>query len=453
MIKKLSIWNYKSFAKAELPLSRVTFLIGANASGKSNALEVLRLAGWLGHGFRLDDIEKKLGEVDSIRGGVRDLFARERKPSSNQDDACGGREFRYRIVLGRGEDELTFDQTICRHKGAMKVEQLVISGESLMQRGKKVPCYEVVKQDIPERTDGIDVRWDNHKRGGKKPHVECSNRRAIFLQIKEGVRFAEDKDGRNQTVSEMAEKLAETLDDIVFISPEVAKMRGYVHLQPGVRLDEDGGNVSAVVCNICESSEDKKGLLEFIRMLPEQDIKAIDFEKTKNNDVMVELHEGFGSSKNTPASLLSDGTLRALAIGAALYNAPKGAMVVIEEIDNGIHPSRAKRLVDQLYRIAEARDLQIVVTTHNPALMDAIPPEGQQDVLCCYRNKETKGSEIRRLGDMPTFLDVLAQGALGKSATSERLEGWVTDKRSEADLIAQRAGWLANFKTQNGVGK
>lgn len=450
MIKELAIWNYKSFKEAVLPLSRVTFLIGANASGKSNALEVLRLAGWLGHGYRLDDIEKKLGEVDSIRGSVRDLFASPRKTGESRGESENEPAFKYRIALGRGEDVLTFEQEISRHQGAQKAEQLVITGESLAQQGKRVPYYEVVEQAIPARTDGIEVRWDNQKRGGKKPHVACSNRRAIFLQIREGVRFAEDKDGRNQTVSQTADELATTLDGIVFISPEVAKMRGYVHLQPGGRLDEDGGNVSAVVCDICENTEDKKGLLSFIRMLPEQDIKTIGFAKTKNNDVMVELQEGFGSTKSTPASLLSDGTLRVLAIGAALYSAPRGAVVVIEEIDNGVHPSRAKQLVDQLYQIAEARDLQIVVTTHNPALMDAILPEEKQNVLCCYRNKETHTSEIRRLGDMPTFLDLLAQGSLGRSATTESLERWVTDRRSADELVAERKGWLANFLAENG---
>ena len=67
------------------------------------------------------------------------------------------------------------------------------------------------------------------------------------------------------------------------------------------------------------------------------------------NDVMVALQEGFGSASPTPASILSDGTLRVLSIGAALFSAPAGSMVVIEEVDNGLHPSRAKRLVEQFY--------------------------------------------------------------------------------------------------------
>lgn len=445
MIKELAIWNYKSFKEAVLPLSRVTFLIGANASGKSNALEVLRLAGWLGQGLLLGEIEKRLGEVDSIRGGLRDLFAWNTGRQGKTPHS-----FRYRIALDSDQENVTFDQEVSLCMNASQAELLVITKESLESASGF--CYRVKQREVPNLTDSINVEWNNHRQG-KNPLVPCSNRRAIFLSIKEGVRFVIAKGDPGMVVPETAERFASALDNIVFIAPEVAKMRGYVQIQPGARLNEDGSNMSAVVYNICETVNRKKELIEFIKSLPEQDIKDIGFEKTKNNDVQVELHEGFGTSRKTPASLLSDGTLRALAIGAALYNAPKGAVVVIEEIDNGIHPSRARKLVEQLYQIADARDLQIVVTTHNPALMDAIPHEELQNVLCCYRSKDTHRSEVRRLGDMPTFLDLLAQGSLGRSATSESLEGWVTDKRSEADFISQRKGWLANFKKQNGVGK
>ncbi len=43
MIQSFSIENFKSFRKATLPLSPLTLLIGANASGKSNAIEALQL--------------------------------------------------------------------------------------------------------------------------------------------------------------------------------------------------------------------------------------------------------------------------------------------------------------------------------------------------------------------------------------------------------------------------
>ena len=54
MLKSVSFKNFKSYAQAQLPLAGLTVLLGANASGKSNAIEALRLLAWLAEGRRLD---------------------------------------------------------------------------------------------------------------------------------------------------------------------------------------------------------------------------------------------------------------------------------------------------------------------------------------------------------------------------------------------------------------
>ena len=84
------------------------------------------------------------------------------------------------------------------------------------------------------------------------------------------------------------------------------------------------------------------------------------------------LAETFGGAV-TPydATLLSDGTLRVLAVAAAVLSAPEGSLVVIEEIDNGVHPNRAARLLVQLSDVARERNLRVLISSHNPALLDA----------------------------------------------------------------------------------
>jgi hypothetical protein len=72
MISSFFINNFKEFSKAEMPLVPLTLLIGANASGKSNMLEAIRI---LVKGSRLDDLEKSLLSADSlVRGKSEDLF-------------------------------------------------------------------------------------------------------------------------------------------------------------------------------------------------------------------------------------------------------------------------------------------------------------------------------------------------------------------------------------------
>ncbi|MFN7257459.1 MAG: AAA family ATPase [Microcystis sp.] len=60
MLTSLTLGNFKSYKEATLSLAPITFLIGANASGKSNALEAIRLLSWLAKGSRLDDIGDKI---------------------------------------------------------------------------------------------------------------------------------------------------------------------------------------------------------------------------------------------------------------------------------------------------------------------------------------------------------------------------------------------------------
>jgi AAA15 family ATPase/GTPase len=75
MITSFSLKNFKSYREAHLPLATLTFFIGPNASGKSNALEAIRLLSLLSKGIRLDDIEKGIhGPGEYLRGDYYNLF-------------------------------------------------------------------------------------------------------------------------------------------------------------------------------------------------------------------------------------------------------------------------------------------------------------------------------------------------------------------------------------------
>jgi ABC-type branched-subunit amino acid transport system ATPase component len=50
-----------------------------------------------------------------------------------------------------------------------------------------------------------------------------------------------------------------------------------------------------------------------------------------------------------------------------MLSATEGSLVVIEEIDNGVHPNRARHLLSSIREIAEKRKLRVLLSTHNPA--------------------------------------------------------------------------------------
>ena len=69
MLSSFTIENFKSYREATLKLAPLTVLIGANASGKSNAIEGLRLLSWIAAGNRLGALRYASQDEDrAIRG-------------------------------------------------------------------------------------------------------------------------------------------------------------------------------------------------------------------------------------------------------------------------------------------------------------------------------------------------------------------------------------------------
>jgi predicted ATPase len=205
----------------------------------------------------------------------------------------------------------------------------------------------------------------------------------------------------------------------------------------------DGSNLSSVLHHLTEHGGARDEVLRFVRELPEQNIGALSYVKTPRGEVMVQLEETFGNQHEwRDAALLSDGTLRVLAIAAALLSVPVGTLVVIEEIDNGVHPSRAYQLLQRIQQIAGARRVRIVMTTHNPATLDVLPVEALPDVVACFREPETGASRLQRLSDLDSYAELTAAGRLGQLASRGDLDRYLKHQRTSEERKAESLDWI-----------
>lgn len=77
-----------------------------------------------------------------------------------------------------------------------------------------------------------------------------------------------------------------------------------------------------------------------------------------------------------PARQVSDGTLLALAVLTACLNPDLPSLVLIDDIDHGLHLSAQYQIVQAIRRAQERRpELQVICTSHAPILVDAMRPE------------------------------------------------------------------------------
>lgn len=429
MLESIRIKGFKSYADATLNLSPLTIMIGANASGKSNATEALKLLSWIAQGNSLRSIASMVQQQTlKIRGLVKELGFQGKDAfefTCNSSDASWSR---YRIRLRTMSDR-----------------RLLVDGEELNGPSEAHPYFRA--RPSSDGTDAMTVEYNSF--GGKErcPQFASTSQVPAIIQFDNHALIDRRYKAAQRKIPRAASECRNELSGMIFINPLPSKMRGYsFHEQKP--LSEDGSNVSGVLCQLCGDSESKKVILEFVKSLPEQEISDIGFIETGRGDVMVTLAENFGDERRAyDATLLSDGTMRVLAAAAAVLSAPKGSLVVVEEIDNNLHPSRAARLLDLLSNIANARKLRILVGTHNTALLDGFPVSEISKVMVSYRNPGTGASELIQMGDIQNFPILAAKGRPGQLMASGAIDAFIKKNPGPEENRRRAFAWIESLRS------
>ncbi|WP_375513897.1 AAA family ATPase [uncultured Nostoc sp.] len=412
MLKQLILENWKSFRYAELPLDPLTVLIGTNASGKSNVVEALEFLQRIARGENVEAALAGDKTLTSIRGGLEWAAL---KPET---------QFTLNALV-QGEDHKTdyFYVLQIQILSEVKVIEEYIERQNLNE-DHTINCVEkfTVK------------KIDLNTKSGMRESVYYFNFRDI---ISNDIYFSTAEDGSIILGKELEEKyfplkikaincVVSTLKEILILNPIPSKMREYSRLSD--TLENDASNIAGVLAALSEEhkTEVEFTLSNYIKDFPEGDIQKVWAEKVGRfgTDAMLYCQEEWkpGHVTEIDARTMSDGTLRFLAILTALLTRPENSQLVIEEIDNGLHPSRAELLVRILREIGSKRKIDILLTTHNPALLDALGPEIVPFVVVAHRDQETGESKLTLLEDIDNFSKLFASYSLGDMTTKGAIE-------------------------------
>ena len=411
--------HFKNFAEAELDDERpVTLLIGPNGAGKSNLIEAVELLCFLAAGHPLHEVTD-LGREGGleIRGGL---------------DACASYGHDTFTLGYRTKIQSEGEYSLVQYEITVRVgEEPRIFDEWLRIEGRKVPLFEVYSSTAFAASADNQVRYDNNDRGPTKPTVSVAADRSALSQY---VRFASGNKKLPQTL-EIVDTVLNALKAPAVFDPVPKLMREYQRDTEG-RLARNGYNISSVLWRLHNkvvnpSVLDETGrplitgmswgdsiarILKRIGQLPDEPFQSFDFITTKAGDVMF----GF----NTPhidhtisVRVLSDGTLRALGILTALETSPKGGHLILEELDNGVHPSRVHILAEALFDCADLHKLHVLATTHNPATLNALTAEQLGSVLLVVPDAPKKFARLLPIKELPGYIEFVEQGRLGDLIT------------------------------------
>ena len=101
------------------------------------------------------------------------------------------------------------------------------------------------------------------------------------------------------------------------------------------------------------------------------------------------------------------------------------ALILIDEVEAGLHPWTQQQLMLELQRIALCNDLQVVVTTHSPVVLDSVPPEGR-----IFLERDAATLDVTRA---PAYRDIFQKALYGQSA--DRLSILCEDEVAEGVIL------------------
>jgi predicted ATPase len=128
-------------------------------------------------------------------------------------------------------------------------------------------------------------------------------------------------------------------------------------------------------------------------------IRRLRHTPTRPNQPSSLLFDTVGAD-SLPASQVSEGTLLVLGLLAALHAPDRPSLILLDDLDRGLHPKAQKELITLLRGLLDTNpDLQIVATTHSPYMLDCM---GVNEVRMTFL-KDDGATVCAALTDHPKF--------------------------------------------------
>ena len=414
MITRIVIENFKSLRKVDLSLGRMNLFIGANASGKSNFLEVLRVLEGIGRGLTINETlnGKPRGATNEAWEGIR----------GGSSHACfAGSDGTGSITVkvhGRLEENPV-------RSWKFSITFLPVPGRVTRERLQaEEAIYDAVQVT---KSPGVSTLQARHFYANRERprNSESRNTRPVlggFAGLKffgfNGAGVGFDQAPFYTKGADIARKVAALLANTQRVDPLPAMLQQYSSAQPVRRMGDHGENFAAVVKTICQDEKAKDAYLTWLRQLRPEQISDVGTLSGAVGEPMFMLRE---NGREFPAPVLSDGTLRFAAIAAAFFQKDMPGLMTIEEIEKGIHASRLQLLLELMHSQAEYHRTQVVATTHSATVLDWLQEEDYKTTFLCRRDESTGESKICALADVPHFMEVVRK----KPASELFSEGWL----------------------------
>lgn len=406
MITSLRLVNFKNFADETLPVGPFTVIVGTNASGKSNIRDAFRFLHGIGRGYTLSEIfGGKYGpggqlEWAGIRGATNEIVRFGQPGFSIEVEAD---PFIYSITVG--DDRKSPDLfRVEREELRVKYRPIYTSHPGVgdpvhAQRDDRYLLLRMAKTGEKRKYGHrVQVRWDQPALTQLRDHRKVVRDHKVLAEF---------------VINGFAN--ARFLD----LVPDLMRQPAF----PGqIILGDSGENLPTVLREICADPQRKETLAAWTRELTPMDVRDFEFP-TDPLTGRVQLVIREANDRAVSAYSASDGTLRFLTTLAALLGTNPAGLYFFEELDNGIHPSRMRLLIDLIEGQTAKGGSQVVTTTHSPDLLALVNDRTFENTSVVYRDEDSADGIIRPVAKLPKARELRQTQGLRRLHTT----GWMED--------------------------
>ena len=422
MLTRLEIDGFKTFEKQIVDLTPFTAVVGSNAAGKSNLFDVIQLLSNLA----TRDVAEA---VKDMRGEPLELFRY--TPSGRARQVRLAAEVLVDPVVRDpwgSEVKLThtrmrYEVTLERREPRPGIERIQVAHEAVFPILRKDDLWAQAMRPSPAFRKAY-LRYTR-----SKPWLTTEDRT-------EGLTFdihQDGKQGRNRPASAAEATVLYSITNAEFphlfalreemrhwrlLQLDPALLRKPVPATASDVLNADGSNLAAVLAQLkaeTQTTTRPNGVLSDIAAELNNLISGVTRLQAELHDASREYRIELTMRDGLPftSRVISDGTLRVLALLTLLHDPRHRGLICFEEPENGVHPARVKLLVQRLRDMvsnpgAFAEDdevaplSQLLLNSHSPVVLSALldkdlhPVEGAILFADTSSVSDPERKEIRR---------------------------------------------------------
>jgi predicted ATPase len=345
-----------------LEFQPLNVIIGANASGKSNLIEVIGL---------LQACPTNLLRAINQGGGVKEWLWKDAKENSHAS-----------IIATFTSPNLD------------KYPRGYLAYSLWFKSANGNGHLQITKEGISETLAKSETEFNHHYfysyLGDSRPKIEVkidNERRKIETDVRLDLSVLSQK--QDSEIYPELTYLAEQFKSIKIyrrwnFEPERPPRSPQPISYPEDFLAEDGSNLAGVINSFMDKPKIRKVIENQLKQLhPRAERLSI-----KKYDSAIQLFLDEAGDRSISAARLSEGTLRYLSLLSILCHPNPPSLICIEEPELGLHPDLLPNFAKLL--IEAATRTQLIITTHSELLLSALSEVPECVVVCEYTENGTK---------------------------------------------------------------